>query len=317
MTLLEAALRLSVWIDDELLNELNDPSYEPELWEIEEAQGCFLKSTEEELAVFRKKAYAAGLPATEVERRCNELWVAVCQAQQAARGFLEFRRWLRQNPQVCAGGRAADLLEKFVGWLKYDAAAARGVHWARWEVLNLVVDLDKFPPAATAPAVLLDLDTTPPAAAPPDAVTPEAVAPAAVPTPGRGRMTVEDANHKAKELAKQLGKAFFALSENEQAKKIGCSWTTWSRTELYKTAREMKDRSRLRGSAGRPPASPPVVSLTDNLEDVAVQGGRNPVLDSLAEDELATLVAESQAENAADPSPTDPGPKKVYLNKRW
>jgi len=35
-------------------------------------------------------------------------------------------------------------------------------------------------------------------------------------------MTREEANRKAMELAKQLGKVFFALTEREQALRIGC-----------------------------------------------------------------------------------------------
>jgi hypothetical protein len=133
----------------------------------------------------------------------------------------------------------------------------------------------------------------------------------------RKRMTVAEANQKAMELVTQLGKAFFALSESEQARRIGCSWKTWSRTEMYQKAQKWKARSRRLAGTKQATSSPPVASLTDKLEAVAVEGGRNPVLDKVAQDdELARLVAESQAENAADPSPLDPGPRKVHVNKR-
>src|SRR5207247_2208008 len=41
-------------------------------------------------------------------------------------------------------------------------------------------------------------------------------------------MSVAEADQKGRQLAKELGKAFPLLSEREQARRIGCTWKTWS-----------------------------------------------------------------------------------------
>jgi hypothetical protein len=96
----------------------------------------------------------------------------------------------------------------------------------------------------------------------------------------RPRMTVQQANAKAMELAKRMGKAFFALSETAQAVRIGCHWKTWSRTEFYQDAKK-KAPPRKKGSGKA------VVSLTDTLEAVAGAGKANDVLEQTIADEDA------------------------------
>ena len=102
----------------------------------------------------------------------------------------------------------------------------------------------------------------------------------------RHRMTREQANLRALELAKQLGKLFFHLSESDQARRIGCSWRTWSRTAFYKEARKRKAQLGAQGGRDGQAGSPPVTSLTDDHETAAYevgqsQGGRDEVLNKI------------------------------------
>jgi hypothetical protein len=122
----------------------------------------------------------------------------------------------------------------------------------------------------------------------------------------RRRMTVAQANQKAMELAKKEGAAFFLLSERAQARRIGCHWKTWTKTEFYRTAEQMKRCRAKRIIQGPSPASPPVVSLTAGLEEQTGFGDRNEVLEQ--------LIAEQKADN--DSNPQDPRPRKVWCRKR-
>jgi hypothetical protein len=82
---------------------------------------------------------------------------------------------------------------------------------------------------------------------------------------GRRRMSVKEANAKAMQLAERQKRKFFLLSEREQAKAIGCSWKTWSKTELYQTAKKQRDILAKRAGSSTTAGPPPAVSLTDSL----------------------------------------------------
>jgi hypothetical protein len=120
------------------------------------------------------------------------------------------------------------------------------------------------------------------------------------------RMKVAQANEKGKELVRQLGKILFTkLSERNQAKRIGCSWKTWTKTELYKQYRKMKERTNRKSAKGKRASSPPVVSLTDKLEDAIGEGEKDSV--------LKKLIADQEADAGSDPN--QPG-RKSYSPKR-
>jgi hypothetical protein len=130
--------------------------------------------------------------------------------------------------------------------------------------------------------------------------------PPGVPRPRR--MTRTEANDKAKELAKKLKKAFFALSEREQAKRIGCHLKTWKKTPLYQEAKRKKAKNKPPGNA---PAAPGAVPFTATLEAAAVEGGRDEVLNQ--------LIAEQEADSEPSPLEDDPPgwqPPKVRVHKR-
>lgn len=67
------------------------------------------------------------------------------------------------------------------------------------------------------------------------------------------RMTVDDANKEAMRLAKLLRAGFFALSERQQAEQIGCSWTTWVKTDFYETAKKSDQPANRSGRHRRKP----------------------------------------------------------------
>jgi hypothetical protein len=123
------------------------------------------------------------------------------------------------------------------------------------------------------------------------------------------RMNVEQANDKAMALAKRMGKRFFRLSEREQAKRIGCHWSTWAKTEFYRQAKKKAPlQRRVKINA---PRSPRTVCLTSDLEAVT------PLRERPAS--LKRLIAEHEADS--EPSPLDddpPGarPRKVLVHKR-
>jgi hypothetical protein len=125
------------------------------------------------------------------------------------------------------------------------------------------------------------------------------------------RMTVEAANEKARKLAKRLRMSFFLFSEREQARQIGCSWATWRKTTFYEKAQKIRFRLTRQAGKEKAPASPPVVSLTGDLEAVTGEGDRNETLDR--------LIAEQEADR--EPSPLDDDqpdapPRKVRTRKR-
>jgi hypothetical protein len=165
-----------------------------------------------------------------------------------------------------------------------------------------------------AAAGLFPVRPTPPTPAPPRPLAPLLPGgyPATVATRGAGkakpRVSVAEANSIAQGLVKKLGKVFFALSESEQARRIGCSWKTWSRTQLYKTAR--KARGRQRGGP-RKVSSPPAVSFTNELAAATGEGGREATLNE--------LIAEQRADHEPSPLEDDPPggrPRKVYTPNR-
>jgi hypothetical protein len=109
------------------------------------------------------------------------------------------------------------------------------------------------------------------------------------------------------QLAKKMGKDFFLLSENNQARLIGCAWGTWSKTACFQEARKKKDKLGLPVQHKKGTGSPPVVSFTTNLERVTGEGG--------PDEELERLIAEHEADK--EPSPLDDSrPRKVYCRKR-
>jgi hypothetical protein len=119
------------------------------------------------------------------------------------------------------------------------------------------------------------------------------------------RMTIEEANRKAMDLARKK-KEFFLLSERRQASLIGCACATWRKTPFYKKAKVEKTKVAKRMAEGNLPASTAVVSLTDELEAVTGKGRRDEVLQQLIE--------EQKADN--EPSPLDEDrPKKVHSRK--
>jgi hypothetical protein len=117
------------------------------------------------------------------------------------------------------------------------------------------------------------------------------------------RMTVTEANRKAMDLATKMKAEFFSLSEREQARRIGCTWKTWSRTPFYPLAKRTKAKD-------NGPGSPPTVSLTDTLRAVTGDGRPDEVLHN--------LIAEQEADR--EPSPLDDDapdlPRKVRCHKR-
>lgn len=115
------------------------------------------------------------------------------------------------------------------------------------------------------------------------------------------RMTVDDANEKAMKLAHRMRAGFFALSERQQAKLIGCSWTTWKRTPFYAEAQEKRPAGKQQQSS-----SPKTESLTAGREAVTGEGDKDEV--------LKHLIAEQEADK--EPSPLESGPRKIHSRKR-
>jgi hypothetical protein len=111
------------------------------------------------------------------------------------------------------------------------------------------------------------------------------------------KMSVSDADKKAKELAGKHKAAFFALSQTQQAKLIGCHLDTWQKTPFYQAA-DRRGRIRKRGPAKTLPA----VDLSGSIletEGYGVQGtkgqhARHDMLNQLVEGEEAE--AKRQAE---------------------
>jgi hypothetical protein len=124
----------------------------------------------------------------------------------------------------------------------------------------------------------------------------------------RQPMSKEAAGIRARKLADEMGQQFLCLSEAKQAKLIGCSWQTWSRTQFYRELYPEKAEGKTQGESAQ---SPRVVSLTKNVEAVRGEGGKDQV--------LSNLIAEQQADY--EPSPLDDDPPanpatKVRVRKR-
>ena len=98
----------------------------------------------------------------------------------------------------------------------------------------------------------------------------------------RKGMTVEEANEKAMQLARELRAGFFALSERQQAKLIGCSWATWKKAPFYPHAQGKRPA----GQRKKPP-SPKAESLTAGREGVTGEGDKNEVLQKLIDEHEA------------------------------
>jgi hypothetical protein len=270
----------------------------------------------QELVEKLKAQNPEGLPARVVQ----EILLAACRAWPACattcRGWYDPKVW---PPDVTAARQ--ELSELLREWVKADTETFTKIRLAFCDTVRDLLDRE------TTPTLDLAHSGASPASSP---VTPATnTAPSSLEPAGeraaneapvkKGRikkgMAKKEANEKAMELVKQMGKEFFSLSQNEQARRIGTTWRTWSETPFYKEAQRQGKIPQARPGKGA--GTPPIVSLTANLEAVAVEGGRNQVLDEVAANEkLKKLVAESKAENARDPSPLDSGPKKVYRNKR-
>jgi hypothetical protein len=100
----------------------------------------------------------------------------------------------------------------------------------------------------------------------------------------KGRMTVEQANEKAMELAKTMKIVFFTLSQREQANRIGCSWATWSKTKFFREAK--KKALAQQKASGRAPA-PRTVTLTDNIEAVLANPTSEAAEQAIANEDAA------------------------------
>jgi hypothetical protein len=152
----------------------------------------------------------------------------------------------------------------------------------------------------------------------------------------RTRMTVEAANKTAMGLARRMKQAFFLLSEREQARQIGCSWTTWARTKFYATVRKKRGRLGRQGAKGKGPVSRPAVSFTGALEAVLGDGEPDEVLNRLIDGERQPtgkerkwedlspaeqqeLLADQEADyepSSLDDDPPGSRPKRVRTRKR-
>jgi hypothetical protein len=148
----------------------------------------------------------------------------------------------------------------------------------------------------------------------------------------RTRMSVEDANQEAMAVAGRLGQAFFLLSERKQAKQIGCSWPTWTKTKFYKTAQQKRRKVARRVAGEQGPPTRAAVSLTSSVEAVVGDGERDEVLNRLIDGERKPtgqkrewedlspaerqeLLADQKADD--EPSPLDDDRrKKVRARKR-
>ncbi|MHB1524615.1 MAG: hypothetical protein ACYCYB_11755 [Candidatus Dormibacteria bacterium] len=116
------------------------------------------------------------------------------------------------------------------------------------------------------------------------------------------RMSVTQANKRALELARELGKVFFALSDTAQAEQIGCHIRTWRKTDFYGEAAKRRPAKPVRKGRRR------AVSLTEGIEATA---GRD-------DEQLQRLIEEQQDDyepSPLDPDPTDQ-PRSVRERKR-
>jgi hypothetical protein len=121
----------------------------------------------------------------------------------------------------------------------------------------------------------------------------------------RPPMSKEQADAKARELAKELGPKFYLLSKREQAKMIGCHHKTWGGTLFYQTA--LQEKSRLLPQ----PATGKSRRRASNLSDKTLASvGRE-------HGELQRLIDEQKADYEPSPLDHDPpdAPRRVRCPK--
>jgi hypothetical protein len=121
----------------------------------------------------------------------------------------------------------------------------------------------------------------------------------------RRRMTVDQANKEAMKLANRRGADFVRLSQREQAKLIGCSWATWKKTPFFEATQKRRHKISSRASRTRTTGKRPT-SLTKKVEEAAVEGGKDQVLND--------LIAEQGADY--EPSPLSDGLRRVFIRKQ-
>jgi hypothetical protein len=137
----------------------------------------------------------------------------------------------------------------------------------------------------------------------------EATAGAAPPERATRRMSVKDADNKARELAAASKSRFYGISDRKQARMIGCSFATWKKTPFYPLATRNKRRPGINKSAGT--AAPKVVSFTNKTQSQVGEGHRGEVLEQLIEDQEANFEPSPLANDQPDLKPM-----KVHSRKR-
>jgi hypothetical protein len=121
----------------------------------------------------------------------------------------------------------------------------------------------------------------------------------------RRRMTIDEANSKATQIAKKMKKVFIALSITEQARQIGCHIETWKKTKFYSKAQQMRPKA-----GPKKPRRPKTVSMTRKVEATVGQGKKNEVLEK--------LIAEQNADMEPSPLESDHAdrPRTTRCRKR-
>lgn len=140
--------------------------------------------------------------------------------------------------------------------------------------------------------------------------------PAAAPVSRSSRrrgMSVIDADAKAKALIEKMGAALFCeLPERQQARRIGCSWYTWSRTPTYGTCERKAEKAQRRERMRPNDVARKTVSLTKQIEAMATDGEKNEVLNRLIEqaqgraERWQDLAKDQEADFEPSPLATDP-----------
>jgi hypothetical protein len=150
----------------------------------------------------------------------------------------------------------------------------------------------------------------------------------------RRRMSAEEANEAAMRLVHEHGQVFFALSETEQARRIGCHLNTWRKTPLYKKAAKRRERGKSNARSASQPARA-AVSFTSSIEATVGTGAPDDQMNRLIHEEEeqkkmkqdrqqhAQELQQALADYARDfePSPLDEDPpdgrpKRVTHRKR-
>jgi hypothetical protein len=127
------------------------------------------------------------------------------------------------------------------------------------------------------------------------------------------RMSVGEANTKARKLVKQYRRAFFAMSKNQQAELIGCHRRTWEKTQLYQSAVT-------KGLIAPPkPRVPKTITFTSELEAATGEGERDEIQKQAADEETLRRLMEEQAADYEPSSLKDDPPgrqRKIHSRKR-